>query len=95
MHLSGTHLEHSIEPRSVGDAEFAESAPPKSWSSIVGNKNTQNLPAKPEAADEKGSEREKSREPSVHDKIKAKMKEGIELSTEEREILRQKRRDSE
>ena len=40
-----------------------------------------------------GSEREKSRQPSVHDKIREKMKEGIELTPEERELLRQKRRE--
>ena len=39
------------------------------------------------------SEQEKSRQPTVHDQIKEKMKAGIELTPEEREILRQKRRD--
>ena len=65
--------------------------PPKSWSSIVG-KNMGQLSARLEAPPQERKEQEKSREPSVHDKIKAKMKEGIELSPEEREILRQKRR---
>merc|ERR1712142_857872 len=68
---------------------------PKSWSSVVGrglktapdrNSVSSNMEV-PELQDKpKG-------EPTVHDKIRAKMKENIELTPEEREILRQKRRE--
>merc|ERR1719193_2902880 len=68
---------------------------PKSWSSVVGkglksasDKNsdvcineTHEMQSKPKG------------EPTVHDKIRAKMKENVELTPEEREILRQKRRE--
>ena len=70
--------------------------PPKSWSSIVGTNTTTPICAgkRPGAVPLlQSKEQEKSRQPSVHDKIREKMKEGIELTPEERDILRQKRRE--
>ena len=67
----------------------------RSWSAVVGKKinNMAQRKSKGSETQEEGECESKSRELSVHDKIKAKMKEGIDLTPEEREILRQKRRD--
>jgi len=67
---------------------------PKSWSSIVGkglkpsdhNSNAVRSDVTEAQSKPKG-------EPTIHDKIRAKMKDKEELTPEEREILRQKRRE--
>merc|ERR1719154_135849 len=67
---------------------------PKSWSSIVGkglkssdhNSNAIRVDVTDAQSKPKG-------EPTIHDKIRAKMKDKEELTPEEREILRQKRRE--
>merc|ERR1711892_1060154 len=68
---------------------------PKSWSSVVG-KGLKTLPDQNRnspKADVSEAQKEPKGEPSVHDKIRAKMKDNVELTPEEREILRQKRRE--
>jgi len=68
---------------------------PKSWSSVVG-KGLKSAPDKNSdvCINETHEIQSKPKgEPTVHDKIRAKMKENVELTPEEREILRQKRRE--
>merc|ERR1719318_2316896 len=69
---------------------------PKSWSSVVGKGLKTNLPDQNRNSLKVATPETQSKpkgEPTIHDKIKAKMKENIELTPEEREILRQKRRE--
>eukprot|EP00090_Calanus_glacialis_P015003 TRINITY_DN23891_c0_g1_i1.p1 TRINITY_DN23891_c0_g1~~TRINITY_DN23891_c0_g1_i1.p1 ORF type:complete len:1004 (-),score=355.52 TRINITY_DN23891_c0_g1_i1:281-3292(-) len=69
---------------------------PKSWSSVVGKGLKTNLPDQNRNSlkvDTPETQSKPKGEPTIHDKIKAKMKENIELTPEEREILRQKRRE--
>merc|ERR1719234_1471390 len=70
--------------------------PSRSWSAVVGRRPVTSFnPSIPqhEKKTEGEDQPERSREPTVHDKIKSKLKEGIELTTEERELLREKRRE--
>ena len=64
---------------------------PKSWSAVVG----QGVAAPtPQVQSSPSAEQSKPLgEPTPHDKIRAKMKEGLELTEKEREILREKRRE--
>jgi len=69
---------------------------PKSWSSIVGKglKTVKDPNSNNSFKDEVPETEVKPKgEPTIHDKIRAKMKENVELTPEEREILRQKRRE--
>eukprot|EP00092_Neocalanus_flemingeri_P022511 GFUD01024412.1.p1 GENE.GFUD01024412.1~~GFUD01024412.1.p1 ORF type:complete len:1026 (+),score=376.63 GFUD01024412.1:135-3212(+) len=67
---------------------------PKSWSSVVGkglksaDHNSNSL-----KSDVSEAQSKHKGEPTIHDKIRAKMKDKEELTPEEREILRQKRRE--
>merc|ERR1719234_1380763 len=70
--------------------------PSRSWSAVVGRRPVTSFnPSIPqhEQTTEGEDQSERSREPTVHDKIKMKLKEGIELTPEERELLREKRRE--
>jgi len=67
---------------------------PKSWSSVVGKglKSSDHNSNALKAVNSEALSKPKG-EPTVHDKIRAKMKDKEELTPEEREILRQKRRE--
>ena len=81
--------------RTSSDHETYVMKPSRSWSAVVGRRTvtSSNHSNSREQNTEVQDEPERSREPTVHDKIKAKIKEGIELTTEERELLREKRRE--
>jgi len=68
---------------------------PKSWSSVVGKglKSAPDQKSDTSRNDVLEIQAKPKGEPTVHDKIRAKMKENVELTPEEREILRQKRRE--
>ena len=68
--------------------------PVKSWSAVVGKPSVEREETKPDTdVDVDVVDTVPIRESTIHDMIKMKMKEGVELTGEEREILRQKRRD--
>jgi len=83
--------------RTTSDHETYVMKPSRSWSAVVGKRtvtsSNQSNPHPHEQNTEGEDQSERSREPTVHDKIKMKLKEGIELTPEERELLREKRRE--